>query len=215
MIEVRFVRGLTAASMLATAVSSLPASAQAVPYSQNVVVVPCCRCADGSTQTRSLNTGAAPWRVTPPGGAAAGAVQVPTGQIPSSWTSLPPAKWVYHPTVHGVGGYLYELRVYVQPNCIIPARATFGGAYAADNSGSLRVNTNPPVNTNSSTGFLSPTPIPLTGLVPGMNVIRVRVINLHGPTGFLLRGQVNVRCPNQPPPVIHAAADAEADAAQS
>lgn len=196
------VRLIGAALMIAGISPSIPVSglgSQADaqrPPARGFVTLRCCRCVDGSVQTVQINTGSAPWLVTPPVGAPAQAVLVPPGQIPSSWTSLPPARWVWHPTQHGVGNYVYELRIFV-PRCVIRAAVSVTGRFAADNGGSLQINANPAVNTNPVTGFATSVPVPVTALVPGMNVIRVRVNNLGGPTGFLLRAAVTSRCPRE------------------
>lgn len=204
MFQNNFARIAAAASTIAVASQSIPASAQVPPLpGMESIEMPCCGCVDGSTQTRSIDTGSgAPWRVTPPNALPAqAAVQVPPGQIPRGWTNLLPARWVRHPATAATGDYVYQLRIEVPGYClIVPAAISVAGQYAADNGGSLQVNANPAVNTNPSTGFAAPTNVRVTALVPGSYVVRVRVRNLGGPTGLLLRGVVSVRCPTQPLP---------------
>jgi hypothetical protein len=110
---------------------------------------------------------------------------------------LPPAKWIRHPGPNAVGDYVYTLRILV-PNCMLKAAVVLTGSFAADNHASLQVNANAAVNTATTTGFLAPTAIPATTLAPGMNTITVRLHNLHGVTGFLFKGSVTSRCPNEP-----------------
>lgn len=204
MFQNNFARIAAAASTIAVASQSTPVSTQVPPLpGMESITMPCCRCVDGSTQTRSIDTGTgAPWRVTPPIALPAqAAVQVPSGQIPGGWTNLLPARWVRHPATLATGDHVYQLRIVVPTYCVIvPAAISVAGQFAADNGGSLQVNANPAVNTNPSTGFAAPTNVPVTALVPGLNIVRVRVNNLGGPTGLLLRAVVLVRCPTQPLP---------------
>lgn len=164
-----------------------------------MVTVPCCRCIDGSIQTINLNTGAAPWQVQPPAGPSVAAVQV-AGNLPGGWASMPPAKWIRHPGPNAVGDYVYTLRVFV-PRCVIPASVVLTGEFAADNHATLQVNSTT-VSTVATTGFVNPTTITPTPLVPGVvNIITVRLHNLHGATGFVLRGSVTRRCPREAVPM--------------
>jgi hypothetical protein len=204
MFQNNFVRIAAAASTIAVAGQSIAVSAQVPPLpGMESITLQCCMCVDGSTQTRSIDTGTgAPWRVTPPNALPSqAAVQVPPGQIPRGWTNLLPARWVRHPAAVAAGDYVYQLRIMVPTYCVItPAAISVAGQYAAANGGSLQVNANPAVNTNPSTGFAAPTNVPVTALVPGLNIVRVRVNNLGGPTGLLVRAVVSLRCPTQPLP---------------
>lgn len=204
MFKNNFARIAAAAPTIAVASQSIPAAAQVPPLpGMESIRIQCCRCVDGSTQTTTIDTGSgAPWRVTPPNALPAQtAVQVAPGQISAGWTTLLPARWVRHPATLVTGDYVYQLRIEVPDYCVIVPRAvSLAGHYAADNGGSLQVNSNPAVNTNPSTGFAAPTIVPVTALVPGLNVVRVRVKNLGGPTGLLLRAAVSVSCPIQPLP---------------
>ncbi len=181
-----------AAWVVAGAAWSFSASAQ--DFSGNVVDVPCCTCTDGSVLTVNLNTGAAPWRVVAPNGSSAMAVKVPEAQT-SGWTVAGPASWIRHPSFQGPGRYSYEVRMAMR-RCVIPARITVGGLFAADDGGSLQIDNNPNIGTDPVLGFRTPVAVPWTRLKQGNHVIRVRVNNQSGLTGFLLKAAVTVRCPS-------------------
>lgn len=170
---------------------SLPASAQNVPLFG--VVIPCCTCTDGSVLTVDISTGATPWRVVAPNGTAAWATSFAAGQS-LGWTPGSPARWIRHPSFQGVGYYDYEFHISMR-KCVIPARITIGGQFAADNGGSLQLDQNPRIATHPVMGFRDPVTVPFTSLKQGGHVIRVRVHNQNGRTGFVLRGAITVRCP--------------------
>lgn len=200
MIGIRIVRSLTGALALLASFSSLPATAQPAAAAP-VVRVPCCRCVDGRVHQVNLNTRTAPWRVRAPGSLVFQPV-VPAGNV--AWTTLAaPAGWVSHANGNLPGNYVYELRIQV-PRCMIRSRVTIDGVFSADNGVVLRLV--PPVGPQvplgvrpPPTAFTGVTAFPATAMVaPGTYILRATVTNLHGPSGFVLRGRILVRCPRDP-----------------
>jgi hypothetical protein len=185
---------LTAAPFTAL-LAAAPAAAQGPPT--KAILVPCCKCADGSVQTVDISTGAAPWRVSPPSGAPAAAVPVPTSSIPSTWTTaLAPAVWVQHPAGEADGTFDYELRFQVQ-KCAIKPDVTISGQFSADNSATLTVGGPTPVFTApGSTAYTSTFPFSVPAAI-GAGAIEVKVVNNEADTGMVLRGTITVRCPRE------------------
>jgi hypothetical protein len=164
------------------------------PGPSKTIKLPCCRCADERVFTVDISTGAAPWRVQPPGGPSAGAVPVPVPE-PVWTTALAPARWIHHPTTtHDPGTYVYELR-FQAPNCVVASEISVRGDFSADNEAVLRIDTPTP-------SFTAPGPFAYTSTFPflktvgiGMHSIKVTVVNREGPTGLLLKGAITIRCP--------------------
>ena len=159
------------------------------------IKLPCCRCLDGTATEFTIDTGVAPWRVTPPGyGYQLAAAPIPL--LPGAWTTLlAPAVWIGAPGApETVGVYEFELQFYV-PDCIIPAEIFVTGQAAADNMADIFIDANgltPFVPTyTSATSF--------TGQVSGSGIHRLRffVTNEGGPTGLVVRGTILVRCPRE------------------
>jgi hypothetical protein len=217
MIGVRFVRSLVGALALLAGSSSLPAPAQPVAPAP-VVRVPCCRCVDGRVLRVNINTRTAPWRVRRVVPLATSLVPVVPAANGAWTTAAAPADWVSHPSGGLPGIYVYELRIQV-PVCMIRGRVTFGGVFSADNGGTLSL-----VRPNNTTVALGTRPLPngFTAITAspgalmatsGTYILRATVRNLHGPSGFVLRGQILVRCPTDPAIGHNAAEPAEAEAA--
>lgn len=187
-------RAVLIAAPFTALLAAAPAAAQGPPASK-AILVPCCKCADGSVLTVDISTGAAPWRVKPPAGAPAAAVPVPS--IPPSWTTaLAPAVWIQHPAGEADGTYEYELRYQVQ-KCTIKPDVTVSGDFSADNSATLTVGGPTPV-------FTAPGPTAYTSTFPfsaplpvGAGAIKVSVVNDELDTGLVLRGTITVRCPRE------------------
>lgn len=177
------------------AVAAQPAAAQAQisvpsipPYA---IRIPCCRCLDGHTQTVTINTRAAPWRVDPPGVVPFQPV-VPANNV--AWVPLPPAGWVGPPGPPAFNSdYVYQLQIYV-PRCIIPARVTFAGRFAADNRGRMYLDGN---LIATSLTFTVPTPFSSVPLGPGIHTLNVIVHNDYGPTGLIVQGAITIVCPRE------------------
>lgn len=174
-----------------------------IPRPVPTIQVPCCRCVDGAQHQVVINTGVAPWRVTTP----TPPITQPQAPVPASnlaWTNaLAPASWVSHANGSQVGDYVYELRIEV-PRCMIAGRVVLTGGFSADNGAKLYLiqGSNPPVQIAAApppTAFQNATPFPNQVLQPGnVYTLRAIVTNLHGPSGFILRGQVSVACPRDP-----------------
>jgi hypothetical protein len=138
----------------------------------------------------------------------------------SAWTTAAaPAGWVSHPSGSLPGVYIYELRIQV-PICMIRSRVTIDGRFSADNGGTLSLvrpnNTIVALGTRPMpNGFTGVTNFPATAMVtPGTYILRATVRNLDGPSGFVLRGQILVRCPLDPAVGhLNAAEPAELEAA--
>jgi len=162
-----------------------------------VIHVPCCRCIDGSRNVLSVNTGTAPWTVTPPGSASFSLADSTTH---AAWASLPPATWVGQP-LGAEGTHVYTLRIHV-PNCVIPSLVTVGGRFAADNQGRLYVGPYPAAiaATPLLTGFWqsSVTLFQRDITSPGLHILKVEVQNNDGPVGLLVRGEIVIVCPDDP-----------------
>jgi hypothetical protein len=159
--------------------------------------LPCCRCVDGTTTEINIDTGAASWRVTAPGGAYQQAA-VPIPPHPAWATLLGPAAWIGAPGAPETeGDYEFELQFYV-PDCVIPAEILVTGQAAADNradifldSSSSSLATVPSYDNSGITSFV--------GSVSGAGIHRLRfvVTNDGGPTGLIVRAAIVVRCPRQ------------------
>lgn len=173
--------------------AAAPGQPAPVPAPLKPVKVPCCKCIGGPAQTVSINTGSAPWFVTPPSGPTTLAVQVPTP--PTSWTTaLLPARWVHHPTAgQATGWYVYQLRIDV-PKCVIPMTVRISGRLASDNQGQLTLGSSSPPLNIPSPSFTSPTPVWSSTLGPGTHILTVRVRNNELQTGLVLNGTVVTRC---------------------
>jgi hypothetical protein len=218
MMIARFVRGLAGALALLAGFSSVPAQAQVAPVP--VVRVPCCRCVDGSILRVNLNTRTAPWRVRAPGSPIFVPV-VPATNV--AWTNgAAPAGWVSHPNGGLPGVYIYELRIQV-PRCMIRSQISLAGVFSADNGVTLSLVRPagapitlgvrpPPIAFQGVSNFPVPPLAANAMATPGTYILRATVINLGGPSGFVLRGQLVVRCPRDPAIGHGPAADAEADA---
>jgi|GEM_PF-2456502 len=209
-------RCLAGALALLAGFSSLPAPAQIAPAP--VVRVPCCRCVDGRVHVVNLNTRTAPWQVRR-------TIPLPTPFVPvvnaanAAWTTAAaPAGWVSHPSGSLPAIYVYELRIQV-PTCMIRGRVTIDGVFSADNGGALTLvrPSGPPIALGTRplpNGFTGITSFPATAMAtPGTYILRATVTNLHGPSGFVLRGRILVRCPRDPAlGPLSAAEQAEAEA---
>jgi hypothetical protein len=196
-------------ALLAAGGSPFVTAAQAKPRPVKIFTVPCCRCVDGSSQTLSINTGAAPWTMTPatPSGgwsgdplgraASAAVVAAPVTSHPAWTTAAAPAQWVG--VQAGVPGtYVFELPFYV-PNCVIRPDLTVSGVFSADNAGVITIDTPTPAFTAPGPmAYQHITAFTFSVTTPGTHVIRVTVGNNEGPTGTVVRGTITVRCPRDP-----------------
>lgn len=162
------------------------------------IKLPCCRCLDGTATEIPIDTGVAPWRVTPPGSAYQLAA-VPIPPVTGHWTALlgPPAVWIGAPGApETVGDYEFELQFYV-PDCLIPAGIKVTGQAAADNRADIWLDTNFTginVPNYADQGITSFT-VPVTG--PGIHRLRFVVTNDGGPTGLVVKGFIVVHCPRE------------------
>lgn len=163
----------------------------------------CCRCLDGQRQTVRIDTRAASWTVRPPNSSSSQPV-VPASN--GAWTALAPGGWVGPQGAATVGNYTYELRIVV-PRCIIPARVTVAGRFAADNHATVfHVGPNNAVQQIAASppgdfGFQTASIRPFTAVLatPGTHTLRVVVRNAGGPTGLILEGAVTSVCPRPEP----------------
>ncbi len=194
MIGLRSTRRLAGLLTLIAALQAPPASAQTALGEP--IRVPCCRCLDGSSQTITLNTRTAPWRVSGPGLP----IQPVVAANNAAWAPVPPAGWVApagNPTA--VGDYTYFIR-FIVPNCTIPARVTISGRFGADNSARVFLDQNQIAASQGTPnyGFLPGSITPFSAVAgPGLHTIRVIVHNSGGPTGMILQGQITFTCPRE------------------
>ena len=161
--------------------------------------VPCCR-AGGEGRPVKIDTGTAPWKVTPPSGSAAQPV-VALSNV--AWTAVAPAAWVGSPDPNAVafGEHVYELGFKIA-KCDNPTSATITGSFAADNKATVYLDGNAtPVATSQGTpdyGFLPGSVTPFTVSVPGTSggahTLKVVVNNSGGPSGLVLRGAISNGC---------------------
>ena len=160
------------------------------------VKLPCCRCLDGTATEISIDTGAAPWRVTPPGSSYQLAA-VPIPPVAGAWTNLlGPAVWIGAPGApETVGDYEFELQFYV-PDCLIPAEIYIKGRAAADNRADVFLDANPPGGHIPGYDNLNVAAFTI-GPVSGAGIHRLRfvVTNDGGPTGLIVQGVIVVQCP--------------------
>lgn len=166
------------------------------------VTVPCCRCLDGKTNTISINTGSAPWRlISGPGvttATAATTVTTPNG----AWATGSPAQWVSN-TASGTaaaaaGTYVYELPIKV-PNCVIPMSIKLNGKGAADNGYQAVLiapnNTSSPIGSGAvPTSFQNPSPISGALTMPGMYRLQISVTNQSLVQGLLVNAELKTQC---------------------
>lgn len=224
MIRVRFMRSLTAASLLSTAICSLPASAQ-VSRGRDVIVLPCCRCVGGEGGVVNLNSGngagSVPWNVSGPQ-VFNPIAQTITSNIHWAWTAtLPPALWIHPDTTSGStnqpgGTYIYTVR-FVVPNCTIPMRVSLNGQAAADdelkafitdqNANTTQIGATPytqimsppaVAQSQGGWGFRAERIASLAWStnVPGLYTLRFEVPNSPGtPHGLLVRAALRTICP--------------------
>lgn len=163
------------------------------------IKLPCCRCLDGTATEIPIDTGVAPWRVTPPGSAYQLAA-VPIPPVPGAWTTLlsPPAVWIGAPGApETVGVYEFELQFYV-PDCLIPAEILVNGQAAADNRADIWLDTTftgITVPNYANAGITSFVAGPVSG--PGIHRLKFVVTNDGGPTGLVVKGFIVVRCPRE------------------
>ncbi len=158
----------------------------------------CCKCTDGTKQTASISTGSAPWRSTsaPTGTALSPVVAAGNG----AWTPVPGGSWVGPagaPTL--AGNYTYELRIEV-PRCVVSPRAlSIEGRFAADNSATVYFDNNQvavsqgPANLAFQAAGV--TPFTITGVTPGVHILKIVVSNAGSVTGLNVSGQVTTACP--------------------
>lgn len=188
---------LVAASSFALVVASAPTPAAAQAAGARTVKAVCCKCLDGKKPTASISTGTAPWRAsTAAGGTALSPV---TGASNPAWTALAGSSWVGPANApKGAGNYTYELVIQV-PRCVIGARMSIEGRFAADNKATLYFNNNQIAVSQGAAnlGFQAAavTPFTITGLTAGSHVLKVVVYNMNNVTGLNLSGQVTTGCP--------------------
>jgi hypothetical protein len=182
------------AAPLAGAQESAPLGPEK-PVATKALLVPCCRCADGSEEVIDISTGFAPWRVSPPSGPSVAAGPGP-GPPPTWTTALNPARWIHHPVIEDPGTYVYELRFQVR-KCTVPGEVVVSGQFSADNSATLTIGTPTP-------SFAAPGPTAYTGTFSfsksvgaGMQSLKVVVVNNEADTGLVLRGTITLRCPKE------------------
>lgn len=205
----KLARSAMAVTLALAAASSLPAQPRRtgplvfvpVPVAPPVISLPCCRCIDGGVATISINTGAAPWGVNWPSVFGYPAV-VPAAN--AAWAPVPPAQWVGPagaPTA--AGDYVYQLQFQV-PQCVIPARITIAGRFAADNGATLFIDANQ-VRSSAGTpnyGFLPGSVTSFSAPVPptptGLHSIRLVVSNTSNVTAAIVQGAISVTCPGDP-----------------
>lgn len=198
-----------AVTLVLAAASSLPAQPRRTgpfvgiefPVAPPVISLPCCRCVDGSSTTVSINTGTAPWGVSWPSVFGYPAV-VPAAN--AAWAPVPPAQWVGPagaPTASG--DYVYQLQFQV-PQCVIPARITIAGRFAADNRATLYIDA---IQVRSSVGtpnygFLPGSvtsfSAPVSPTPTGLHSIRLVVSNTSSATAAIVQGAITVTCPSDP-----------------
>lgn len=161
----------------------------------------CCKCTDGSKPTASISTGTAPWRATSGPSSTALSPVVAAGN--PAWTSVPGGSWVGPAGAPTQGGtYTYELRIEV-PRCVISPRAlSIEGRFAADNSATVYFDNNQ-VAVSQGTANLAfqpagVTPFTITGVTPGVHILKVVVNNAGSVTGLNVSGQVTTACPASP-----------------
>jgi hypothetical protein len=99
------------------------------------------------------------------------------------------AAWV-SPNANGTAGaggfYTYDLVFNLAG--LNPATASISGTFGTDNDGSISLNSNAPVATQTFAGFGTPTAFAFTsGFVAGPNTIHVRVDNGGDPTAFFVQ----------------------------
>ncbi|MEQ1885988.1 MAG: hypothetical protein ABL967_13070 [Bryobacteraceae bacterium] len=98
----------------------------------------------------------------------------------------------------GVGGvYTYDLSVDLTG--FDPATASISGTFSTDNEGSIYLNSDNPVATNSGAAFGSMHAFTLnSGFVAGLNTIHVTVNNAGDPTAFIVQFSSATATPNVP-----------------
>jgi hypothetical protein len=205
----KLVRSAVAVALVLGAASSLPAQPRRprpsvgvpVPIAPPVISLPCCRCVDGGTTTVSIDTGTAPWGVSWPSVFGYPAV-VPAAN--PAWAPVPPAQWVGPAgEPRDPGDYVYQLQ-FQAPDCVIPARITIAGRFAADNGATLFIDANQ-VRSSVGTpnyGFLPGGVTSFSAPVPptptGLHAIRLVVRNASNVTGAIVQGTIAVTCPGDP-----------------
>lgn len=194
-------RALAAILLLA----GIPSPAGAQGHHGNPVVpsdairLPCCRCLDGSHQTVTIDTRAAPWRVALPG---TSSFQPVAPAANAAWAPVPPADWVGPPGAPtAIGDYTYRLRFWFSPTCLIPVRIAATGRVGADNRAQVLLDGQPLASSQGTInyGFLPGNITPFAGAVAGggLHSLTVIVHNEHNVTGMIVQGVVTLHCPTQ------------------
>jgi hypothetical protein len=165
----------------------------------DAIRLPCCLCVDGTSKTFNIDTGTGAWQVATPNSSTFQPV-IPAAN--AAWAPVPPAGWV-GPAGNNkiIGRYPYRLRFWYPPTCLIPARVTITGSFAADNSARLNIDGQFIIASQGPTdyGFLpaSVTPFSHTLAPGGLHAITLTVNNAQNVTGMILQGTIWVTCPAQ------------------
>ncbi|HEU0099299.1 MAG TPA: hypothetical protein VFQ67_11040 [Allosphingosinicella sp.] len=179
-----------------------------------ILVLPCCRCVDGTTTTVSLNTGSAPWGVLSPAAPSPPPTTFTyTRNVPyyraveradnAAWAAVDPAKWVGPPGApRSEGEYTYLLQFRIQP-CVITPRISLAGRFAGDNRATLYLDSAKVASTGGDPerGFYPANVAAFDLPVPsgsGVYLLKLVVFNSGSVTAAILQGAITVTCPNDP-----------------